>query len=128
MGSGSAGARLDVVRAYKGNKFVSMAGTPVSFERGMTFGVVLQLVSSNVSLQVKSRLRRIRTKFVFGTTLKKNEVSTVIYEDFLPQALADGRYVTAREPYVIGTGLECIQTGLEAHMKGVSARKVVVTL
>jgi NADPH:quinone reductase-like Zn-dependent oxidoreductase len=129
IGSGSAEACLDVVHACNGNKFVSMA-TPssVSFENGMTFRVVLQLVSSTVSLQVKSRLRNIRTKFIFGTTLKKNEVSRVIYEDFLPQALADGRYVAAPDPYVVGKGLECVQTGLDAQMKGVSAKKVVVSL
>jgi len=60
--------------------------------------------------------------------LKKNEVSKVIYEDFLPQALADGRYVAAPDPYVVGTGLECVQTGFDAQRKGVSAKKVVVSL
>jgi len=128
IGSGSADACLDVVHACDGHKFVSLASTPVSFENGMTVRVVLQLVSCNVSLQVKSRVRGIRTKFIFGTTLKKNEVSTVIYEDFLPQALADGRYVAAPEPYVVGTGLEYVQTGFDAQVKGVSAKKVVVSL
>ncbi len=119
---------MDVVHACNGAKFVSTASPFVSFENGMTVRVVLQLVSSNVSLQVKSRLRGIRTKFIFGTTLKKNEVSKVIYEDFLPQALADGRYVAAPEPYVVGTGLGCVQTGFDAQMKGVSAKKVVISL
>jgi len=81
-----------------------------------------------VSLQVKSRTRRIRTKFIFGTTLKENEVSKVIYDDFLPTALAEGRYMAAPEPYVVGKGLEYIQTGLDVQRQGVSGKKVVVSL
>jgi len=128
IGTGSAELCADIVRACKGNKFISMASPSVSFESGMTVHLVLKLVSSNVSLQVKCRTRHIRTKFIFGSTLKENEVSKVIYEDFLPQALADGRYVAAPEPYVVGTGLEYVQTGFDAQRKGVSAKKVVVSL
>ncbi len=90
--------------------------------------LVLRLVSSTASLQVKFRTRRIRAKSVFGTSLMNNEVSRVIYEDFLPQALADGRYVAAPEPAVVGTGLERVQAGFDAQKQGVSAKKVVVSL
>ncbi len=55
-------------------------------------------------------------------------MSKVIYEDFLPQALVENRYVAAPEPYVIGHGLEDIQAGMDAQRKGVSAKKVVVSL
>lgn len=44
------------------------------------------------------------------------------------EALASGLYVAAPAPYVIGTGLEYIQAGFDAQIKGVSARKVVVSL
>ncbi len=128
IGTGSAEPCADIVHACTGNKFISMASPSVSFENGMTFKVVRQLVSSNVALQVKCRTRGIRTKFIFGSTLKNNEVSKVIYEDFLPQALTDGRYVAAPAPDVVGTGLEYIQTGFDAQKKGVSAKKVVVSL
>ncbi len=128
IGTGSAEPCADIVHACDGAKFISMTSPSVSFENGMTFKVVRQLVSSNVSLQVKSRMRHMRTKFIFGSTLQNNEVSKVIYEDFLPQALADGRYVAAPEPYVIGTGLESVQAGFDAQRKGVSATKVVVSL
>ncbi len=128
LGSGSAEACLDIVHACNGTKFVAMASSPVSFDNGMTFPVALQLVSSTVSMHVKSRMRRTRTKFIFGSSLMNNEVSRVLYEDFLPQALADGRYVAAPDPYVVGKGLEYVQTGFDAHRKGVSAKKVVVSL
>ena len=127
---------MDIVHACEGSKFVSLASTSVSFETlaphpGLSprlLLLVLQFLSSNVSLQVKSRLGRICTTFIFGSTLMDNEVSRVIYEDFLPKALAEGRYVAAPDPYIIGKGLECVQAGFDAHVKGVSATKVVVSL
>ena len=133
IGKGSAEFCVDIVYACKGNKFVSMASPSVSFETLAQHPrqlprLVLELVSSNVLLQVKSRVRSIRTNFIFGTSLIHNEVSKVIYMDFLPRALEVDRYVAAPEPYVIGKGLESIQTGIDAQMKGVSARKVVVSL
>ncbi len=128
IGTGSAEPCLDIVHACNGNKFVSMASTSVSFANGMTPQVLRKLVSSNVSLQVKSRARHIRTKSIFGSTLKGNEVSTVIYEDFLPRALAEGRYVAAPEPYVVGRGLASVQAGFDMQRQGVSAKKVVVSL
>ncbi len=136
IGKGSAEACADVVHACHGNKFVSMASPSVSFDtlpphRGTSMQLpllLLRLVSSNVSLQAKTRTRRIRTKFIFGSSLMDNEVSKAIYVDYLPQALADGHYVPAPEPYVAGTGLEHVQTGLDIQKKGVSAQKVVVAL
>ncbi|HET8912239.1 MAG TPA: zinc-binding alcohol dehydrogenase family protein [Ktedonobacteraceae bacterium] len=128
IGIGSAESCVDIVTVCNGNKFIAMTTPSVSFTSGVTFPVVLKLVSSNVSLQVKCRTRHVQTKYVWGTTLKDNEVSKVIYEDFLPKALAEGRYVTAPEPYVIGTGLEYVQAGFDAQIKGVSARKVVISL
>ncbi len=128
IGTGSAESCADIVRACNGSKLISMTSPSVSFTSGVTFQLILKLIWSNVSLQVKCRTRHIQTKYVWGTTLKDNEVSKIIYEDFLPQALADGRYVAAPEPYVIGTGLEYIQAGFDAQIKGVSARKVVISL
>jgi len=128
IGTGSAEPCADIVHACEGNKFIALASPSVSFASGLTFGTIRKLVSSSVALQVKCRTRHIRTKSIFGSTLKGNEVSTVIYEDFLPAALAEGRYVAAPEPSVVGKGLEYIQAGLELQRAGVSARKVVVSL
>lgn len=70
----------------------------------------------------------IETKYVEGAELGRNEVSQVVYVDFLPTALAKGTYVAAPEPQVVGYGLESIQQALEIQKKGVSAKKVVVSL
>ncbi len=128
VGTGSGELCRDIVRACKGSKVISMASQAVSFENGMNFKVFRKLVSSNVSLELSTRPRNIRTKHIFGTTLKTNEVSRIIYEDFLPSALADGRYIAAPKPHVIGTGLEIVQAGLDAQRKGVSAAKIVISL
>ncbi|MBF6596233.1 MAG: zinc-binding alcohol dehydrogenase family protein [Thermaceae bacterium] len=133
VGKRSAEVCLDIVHACNGNKFVSMASTSVSFETlaqrpGRLPILILQIVSSSVSLLVKSRVRNIRTNMINGITLMDNEVSKVIYEDFLPQALADGRFVAAPDPHIVGKGLEYVQAGFDAQMKGVSAKKVVVFL
>ncbi len=128
VGTGSAEPCTAIVRAGKGNKFISMASQAVSFENGMSFEVFRKLVSSNVALELSTRTRGIHTKHIFGTTLKGNEVSKVIYQDFLPRALAEGRYVAAPKPHVVGKGLEAVQAGLDAQRKGVSAAKVVISL
>jgi hypothetical protein len=76
----------------------------------------------------RCRRQGIRAKLVNGATLRANEVSTAIYEDFLPAALAAGTYQAAPEPRVVGHGLQHIQDALDAQVKGVSAAKIVVSL
>ncbi|KAI9733835.1 MAG: hypothetical protein M1818_007102 [Claussenomyces sp. TS43310] len=67
-------------------------------------------------------------KSVFGTTIKDNQVGKAVYEDFLPKALKAGTFVPAPEPLVAGKGLESVQGAVDLLRKGVSARKVVVSL
>jgi len=136
IGVGSTEACLDIVHACKGDKFVSIATTPVSFDKApkghrRTLWLVptmARMIASTAAMTIKSRVRGVRTKFIFGTTLFDNEVGPMIYADFLPSALADGRYVAAPDPLVVGRGLDQIPAALEAQKKGVSAKKLVVTL
>ena len=85
-------------------------------------------VASVASLAVRNRMRHIGTKSVFGTTLMDNEVCRAVYEDFLPAALAQGRYVAAPPARLVGKGLDAIQPALDLQRNGVSAQKVVVSL
>jgi NADPH:quinone reductase-like Zn-dependent oxidoreductase len=132
IGKGSAEYCMDIIHTCNGNKFVSMASPSVSFENyshaRQLPGLIFRLLSSNVALQIKTRVRGIRTKFIFGSTLMDNEVSKIIYEDFLPGALAENRYMATPEPYIIGSSLASIQAGMDAQKKGVSAKKVVISL
>ncbi len=79
-------------------------------------------------MAVKSKVKRVDTKSIFGSSLVANEVSRAIYEDYLPAALAQGKYIAAPEPQVVGKGLEYIQEALDVNKRGVSAKKVVVSL
>lgn len=135
-GALSIGARaaencLDILDKCSGNKFISMATYPVPQPPPKSFVVVTtaaSYISGMTNIWVKSKTRGIRTNFIFGSTLLYNEVGKAIYVDFLPRALADGAYIAAPDPYVVGKGLENIQAGFDIQRKGVSAKKVVVSL
>ena len=87
-----------------------------------------RLVAGTSSVMIRSMLRGIRTRFVWGSSLMTNEVGPMIWDSFLPAALAEGRYIAAPESRVVGSGLEHIQVALDELREGVSAQKLVVTL
>ncbi|KAK4693757.1 formyltetrahydrofolate deformylase, partial [Lecanoromycetidae sp. Uapishka_2] len=131
MGSGAADACFDILSKCKGDKFISMASYPVPQpppERFATLIIVYCYLTGLGSIWFKSKTRGIRYKFIFGSTLIDNEVGLAIYQDFLPRALAEGTYIAAPDPQVVGKGLEYVQVGLDLQKKGVSAKKVVVSL
>jgi NADPH:quinone reductase-like Zn-dependent oxidoreductase len=136
IGAGSAKACLDIVHACEGDKFVSMASPPVSFDRAPAgsrrtpwlIPTLARLIAANVSLAVSARMRKIGMKFIWGGALMDNEVSLAIYRDFLPEALSEHRYAAAPEPLVVGHGLDIIPAAMAAQKRGVSARKLVVSL
>lgn len=136
FGATSAASCVRIVRECRGKKFVALATAPVSFEhlgdpdRGrFAFPRLLaRLIGANIALQFAARTRGVGLKYIFGTTLKANEVGTAIYRDFLPAALAEGRYLAAPKPLVVGKSLDDIQAAMDLQRNGVSAAKVVVTL
>ena len=136
IGTTSGASCVQIAGSCQGKKFVSMASPPVSFHtladgnrsRFTLPRLMGRLVSSNVALQFRARFRGVGTKYIFGTTLKANEVSTAIYRDFLPTALAEGRYTAAPKPSVAGKGVHDFQHAMDLQLKGVSAAKVVVSL
>ncbi|MEA5360922.1 zinc-binding alcohol dehydrogenase family protein [Amycolatopsis sp., V23-08] len=135
VGTTSAAACVRIAGSCTGRRFVSIASPAVSFaglahEHGRLEvpRLIFRLITSNVALQIRSRFRRVATKYIFGTTLKTNEVSTAIYRDFLPSALAEGRYAAVPKPLVAGHGIHDLQHAMDIQLKGVSAEKVVVTL
>jgi len=65
---------------------------------------------------------------VFAVTIKDNEVGPAVWDKYLPKALAAGKFQAKPEAMVIGHGLELCQEGMELNKKGVSGKKVVITL
>ncbi|MCJ1400369.1 hypothetical protein MMC11_003574 [Xylographa trunciseda] len=131
IGSGAVEACLDVLDKCKGHKFIAMATYPVPQTPPKRFVIpvtVATFLTGMINVWVKSKTRSIGFKFIFGSTLSDNEVGPAMYADFLSAALAQGTYVAAPEAQVVGTGLEHIQEAFDIQKKGVSAKKVVVTL
>lgn len=123
IGNNGAESCIAVLEKSKSRRFVAMSGQTLTI-----LSLMLSVIRSQLSMRFMSIFKGIPTKFIIGNTLQYNKVSYVVYEDFLAQALAVGRYVAAAEPFVIGHGLEYIQQALDFQKKGVWAKKVVVTL
>jgi NADPH:quinone reductase-like Zn-dependent oxidoreductase len=136
IGIGSAAACIDIVGACQGNRFVALATPPASFDavpagRGRLRRLVpaiARMLAGTMTQNLKARRRGVRTKFIWGSDLIANEVGPLIFEAFLPEALAEGRFVAAPGPTVVGTGLAQIPEALERQRLGVSASKLVVML
>ncbi|KAK9425897.1 putative Peptidase M3A/M3B catalytic domain-containing protein [Seiridium unicorne] len=126
IGDNSAFRCLDVLGHCKGDKHVAMATFPIPAQpkRFALLQIVFYSVTSMISIAIKSRLRGIKTSFV-GGTVAHSPVGDALYVNFLPEALANGKFRAAPEPMVVGQGLEPIQEALELQKKGVSARKIV---
>lgn len=73
----------------------------------------------------KSKSSGVSVKFIWGSDPAWNEVGAMVYERFLPQALADATYTPAPEAIVLA-GLQKVDEGLDLNRQGVSARKVVI--
>lgn len=56
------------------------------------------------------------------------DIAKAIYQDFLPKALENGALKPSPPAEVVGHGLEALPKAFETHKKGVSAKKIVVTL
>lgn len=133
IGDGSVEACIEIIAACKqGRKFVVQTSVPFppTMPEGLLgmVGMLFGFLWFNFSVWTKSKRKGVATKFVFGSDLMANEVGELIYKDFLPGALANGEYVAAPEPQVVGKGLEYVQEAMDMHQKGVSARKLVVSL
>lgn len=132
IGNGSTEACMDVLAKTQGSKFVAQASFPwpetPPRSTWALISTMLGLVWWNLTITLRGMRRGVKHKFIFGSTLQENEVSHVLYEKYLPEALARGFFVAAPEPLIVGKGLENIQLALDTHMKGVSAKKVVVSL
>lgn len=132
IGANSLVPCVTIIAASKGKKFVaqaSVAGTgkpPTSM--GGVASMLWAMTSESVTATVRGKLSGVRSKFIWGTDVMANEVGAAIYQDFLPGAMAQGKFVPAPKVEVVSNGLGSIQEAFAVSYKGVSAKKVVVTL
>jgi NADPH:quinone reductase-like Zn-dependent oxidoreductase len=70
----------------------------------------------------------IKVNRIIAPSFKDKEAASFVFKEYLPKALEEGKFVPAPDPVVVGKGLHAIQDGVDVLRKGVSAKKVVVTL
>ncbi|GAA6021543.1 hypothetical protein JCM11491_006481, partial [Sporobolomyces phaffii] len=64
-----------------------------------------------------------------GTIVTQHsDVAVAVYHKYVTEALERGSLQTRPDPLVVGKGLESIDHGLDVQQKGVSFKKVVVTI
>jgi NADPH:quinone reductase-like Zn-dependent oxidoreductase len=116
--AGSAGPCAKIISASEGFKTLVLASAPgpsldhLFRQHASSMRLLRGLAGARMATaELRRRCRRqeiqanrqeIRVTMVAVATLRNNEVSTVIYQDFLPAALASGVYRPAPEPRVIG--------------------------
>ncbi len=112
IGTGSAAPCIDLAARADGARAVACAAPPIA----------------TALPRWRARRLDVRVGHIWGGTLAENDVGPAIYEHFLPAALRSGAFRPAPPPRVVGDGLDCIPSGLAQLRRGVSARKIVITL
>jgi hypothetical protein len=129
MGAGASDACMAILDKSNGQKFVSMATYPISRDFDVDrLRTVFQSLSFMILFKLKGLVKGIKLNFIYGSSPYLNEVGKPCFEDFLPKALQTGVFVPAPEPHVVGKRVESIQAALDFQRKGISAKKIVVSL
>ena len=128
---------LEILPHCKGRKFIANCGSEVAFESlsggpHITLRDILKAqiarLRSKAKVRAMSKRYGITAKFFDSSSVIDNEIGPAIFHDFLPQALASGRYRPAPPPKIAGHGLSAVQHALNIQRAGVSASKIVVLL
>jgi NADPH:quinone reductase-like Zn-dependent oxidoreductase len=136
IGPGAALACVDLVAAAGGALTVAVVTPPATFD-GIPVGrgrlrKLLPILAKNatglLTLMWRARRRGVATPFVWGTALIHNQVGPLIFQDYLPEALARGAFKASPPCQVAGHGLAAIPAAMAIHAAGVSAAKLVVTV
>lgn len=132
---GSGASCIEIMSRCQGQRIVSMASSPLPIDDApLTHQFVWKLTrlprlaAGFAGLAIQARLKGVTIRSIWGTALMRGPLGKKIFNDFLGQALANGRLIPAPEPRVAGHGLDAIPEALALLRRGVSATKVVVML
>lgn len=136
IGQGSAKACMDILAQSTGRRFVAQATPPTSFDsvpagKGRWRKLVpsvARMIMGNLALTLRSYRLGAATRMIWAGSLIHNDVGPMIYETYLPEALAQDAYKAMPPAHVVGHGLGHVPEAMEQQRRGVSARKLVVTL
>lgn len=133
IGDGSLGKCVDIVARVDGVKVVAQASIDLPGGAMPQGGLsmipfVAKMLWGNLTMWFKLKSSGVRAKFIWGSDLVDWDKDDRMVFGFLEKALEAKTFTPAPEPDVIGNGLGKIQEGLDLVMKGVSAKKLVVTM
>ncbi|KAK9470918.1 chaperonin 10-like protein [Dipodascopsis tothii] len=123
----------DVIAAFSSREF----GGALAIARGCLSKVfaVVQKLEGNRFVASAAHLEDgvvvpdgIGYKFIFATRLPRDVVGPAVFNSFLTDALAKGKFAIVPEARIVGHGLDKVQEALDTILEGVSATKLVVTL
>ncbi|WP_136588051.1 zinc-binding alcohol dehydrogenase family protein [Microbacterium hydrothermale] len=133
LGAGSTDACIDVLARTGGGR-LAMASTPLSLDalvgRRRLFPAMLPVFTriglATLRSTLRARRRGIRAAFVWGSSLRDDEMGPRLWGEVVPRLLAEGSLRPAPDPLVVGDGLDALQGALDRQRAGVSAQKIVV--
>jgi NADPH:quinone reductase-like Zn-dependent oxidoreductase len=131
IGPGAAEACMSILPSTSGHKFVSLVSFPLLKEAPQHFvflRTAFHFVSWTVMYKLRGMFNGVKSNFLSVASISHSAAGKAVYVDFLAKALETGAFVPSPEPLVVGEGLEKVQEAFNLQKKGVSAKKVVVTL
>jgi NADPH:quinone reductase-like Zn-dependent oxidoreductase len=131
IGSGAAEYCMKILDRSFGDKFVSMATFPVPEKEPKVLvfpRTAAYFISWLIAYKFKGMMKGIKSNLIDINPVINSGIGKHVFEDFLPSALRAGNFVPAPQPEVVGHGLESVQEGFNRQRKGVSAKKLVITL
>ncbi|KAJ5469328.1 hypothetical protein N7539_008946 [Penicillium diatomitis] len=131
IGSGAAEKCIQIVGRCEGNRKIAMVTYPVPDKDPENFAVlrtVAIFLFSLVSYKIRGLLGGFKSNLVVISPILDNGIARTVMTEYLPEALAEGSFVCAPEPEIVGEGLEYIQEAFVRLRGGVSAKKLVVSL
>lgn len=130
IGNGSTESIFNVLSQTRGSnikKNVAMASFSMPEDAG-TLGMVFAFVSSGIRNWITCKRYGIKAGMIWGGDLAFKPEGEKIMREFLQPALENGTFLARPEPQIVGQGLEKVQEAMEIQKKGVSAKKVVISL
>lgn len=132
IGKGAAEKCMKVlVKCKADHKHVAMATFPVP-DQEPEFLPISQIMASFIACTVAFKLRGlvngVSSAFVDIEPTIVNGVAKYIFTEYLPKALESGSIIPAPEVQIVGEGFDKIQEAMDTLIRGVSAKKLIVTL
>ncbi|KAK7697467.1 hypothetical protein SLS64_013479 [Diaporthe eres] len=130
-----------VFSRYKGgnghrenNKFIAFTDFPTTVTHQSVPRTLARYIGSKAMRtafnNIRSRVAGVQIKPVALHNLgsHKNRITRMVFQDFLPRALASDQYLPAPQPKVVGKGLEKVQEAVDALMNEDFTEKPVVMI